>query len=416
MTLDSTSGTLAIWLCNGLVACLIIARLGLRRWLQFKPTIGDGWLVVALIFSALRVVGDYHMNKYGTPLSTSVHDVIVPVAFGGSTTLEMTAQEQSTLILAGKLMIATRVAIVVVVKPNRVLIVLTEISNIIADTMLFFLPILLILGAPISKYERASLPVSRLGAMLVFGLGAALIAVEIVRLVEGLQFTNMILNRIVWGSIEAVIATSITTLPTIYVLLRQGFEKQQKEGEESIHRDAGIILATRKATGERTHDEGWPLQNDLVLSNKPISTEMGTENSARKPMLWNSMQSPVMDSILLGSALSGAKDRHSWPKPKSTIPNLSRDSGIDSRISSRIRGTDDNLYDTLTGWVELEEADVGSAVVEASSPEPDDTEYRSRDILTATEINQGVHREWQLDQRPRIVTIPRRAKLDCHSV
>ncbi len=73
---NNISGTIAIWLCNGFVMSLILARLWLRSWTQFAHTIGDGWLVVAFIFTGLRIVGDCYMNKYGTPLSVSVRDII----------------------------------------------------------------------------------------------------------------------------------------------------------------------------------------------------------------------------------------------------------------------------------------------------------------------------------------------------
>lgn len=69
---DQASGVLALWLCNGLVAFLIILRLVLRKWANLRFTMGDGWLVIALVFNGLRMVGDYYINEYGTPLSVAV--------------------------------------------------------------------------------------------------------------------------------------------------------------------------------------------------------------------------------------------------------------------------------------------------------------------------------------------------------
>ncbi|TGJ87933.1 hypothetical protein E0Z10_g852 [Xylaria hypoxylon] len=403
------SGALAIWLCNGLVTCLILARLGLRKWRQFTFTMGDWWLVVALIFNGLRVIGDYYTNKHGTPLTYVVE--------GESTELEMTAEEQNSLVLAGKLMIATRIAIVVV-SYDALWIITYEISNIITDTMLFFQPILLILGASISKWERAWLSLFGFGAILVFGLGAVLIAVEITRLVEGLPFTNIILNRIVWGSVEVVIAASVATLPTIYVLLRLGFEGRQKEDRKKTHGDPGALAATPNATREPAQDERRPLQHIdiwddrvVVRDNMPTSAETGAEHNTSKPLLWNSIQSSIISSIL-SSALAGGSNRDSWPKFRSRLRNPFQSSGTRSRISSRMRGANDDHHDARSGWIELEEVDMESVAGEATSPEPDDAAYRSGGVFIATEINQEVHRAWEIDQRPRIVTIPRRAKID----
>lgn len=69
---DHVSGALALWLCNGLVVFLILLRLGLRKWENLRFTMGDGWLVVALVFNGLRMLGDYYINEYGTPLSVAV--------------------------------------------------------------------------------------------------------------------------------------------------------------------------------------------------------------------------------------------------------------------------------------------------------------------------------------------------------
>ncbi|RWA13805.1 hypothetical protein EKO27_g1304 [Xylaria grammica] len=346
------SGAIAIWLCNGLVTCLIFARLGLRKWRRFKFTMGDWCLVVALVFNGLRVVGDYYTNKYGTPLNTSVRRVIAPAAEDESTGLELTTEEQNDLVLAGKLAIASRVAIVVV-SYDRLWIITYELSNIITDTMLFFQPILLILGAPISKWERAWLSLFGLGAVLVFGLGALLIAVEVIRLVEGLPFTNVILNRIVWGSIEVIIAASVATLPSIYILMRLGFGKRQQEDWDKTQGESGELVVA---------------DIDIWDGNMPARRK-------RPP-----------DTVHLGV-------------------------GRSSRISSRLRGADGDLRDTLSGWIELEEVDIESAA-EVPSPEPDDAEQRGGGIFIATEINQETHQAWESDERPRIVTIPRRAKLD----
>ncbi|KAI1282646.1 hypothetical protein F5Y07DRAFT_394610 [Xylaria sp. FL0933] len=463
---NDISGALAIWLCNGLVASLILARMGLRRWLQFTFTVGDYWLVVALVFTVLRAVGDYYMNKYGTPLSMSVHDITIPAILGKPRPLHLTPQEQDGLVLAGKLMIATRISVIMILwsmkmsvldilsgllrqfkcRPlvlwfmssvlaitffasilsiflecqelelnwalfpnahkcsyNSVWIITYEINNIMADIMLFFLPVFLMLLVPI---ERPSLPNCGLGAVLLFGLGVTLIVVEIVRLVEGLQFTNMLLNRIVWGSVETAIAASIATLPTICILLWLGFQQKREKCRDSTHEGHWSLHAVPNPTAERAHNQSFSPQQIDTLHENHI-------HSNTKPMLSNSAQSSILGT-LLGSVLLGIS-RNRWTKPDSTLQGPFRGSGtgsgIGSRISSRMRGASNSLSDSLTGWIELEGAGTETASEKASSPEPDDLEYRGEVIFTATEIKQEVHQHWETDQRPRIVVIPRRAKI-----
>ncbi|KAI0810167.1 hypothetical protein GGR55DRAFT_678762 [Xylaria sp. FL0064] len=478
---DNISGALAIWLCNGLVASLILARLGLRRWHQLSFTVGDYWLVVALVFTALRVVGDYYMNKYGTPLSMSVHDITIPAILGKPRPLNMTPQEKNGLVLAGKLMIATRITVIMILwsmkmsvldilsgllrqfrcRPlvlwfmssvlaitffasilsiflecqelelnwvlfpnaykcsyNSAWIITYEINNLMADIMLFFLPVALMLQVPI---ERPSLPNCELGAVLLFGLGVTLIVVEIVRLIEGLQFTNMLLNRIVWGSVEVAIAASIATLPTICILLWLGLQRRQDKCRGSTYKGPRGLHAVPKPTGERAHNQSCSPQHiDTVHENlmhtntKPMSPNNGAEHNTRKPMLSTSTPSSIFGSIL-GLVLPGTRNGNSWTKSESALEGPFRGSGtgsrISSRISSRMRGASNSFSDSLMGWIELEGAGTETAGEEASSPEPDDLEYRGEEIFTATEIKQEVHQNWETDQRPRIVAIPRRAKI-----
>lgn len=51
---DSTPGTLALWISNGLVASLILARLALRKQSRRAFTPGDAWVAVALVLDGLR--------------------------------------------------------------------------------------------------------------------------------------------------------------------------------------------------------------------------------------------------------------------------------------------------------------------------------------------------------------------------
>lgn len=276
-------------------------------------------------------------------------------------------------------------------------------GNIITDTLLLFLLVFLIVRASISRAERVRLCIS--------GLGAILIAVEIMRLVEGLPFTDILLNRIVWGSIEVAIAASVATLPTIYVLLRSRFEgRPKKSGKTRKKAPVGSAVAANPvgAINHRTpspqHGDTW---DSLAVWDGSTSTEIDAHDIAHKLMPHNSTRGSITGPV---SPYGGSRD--SWPLSRPTFRNAFITSRSCSRVSARMRTADDECDDAPSGWIELRETDTRAMAGDASSPEPDDLETRSGGIFVATEISQEVHRVWDLAQRPRIVTIPRRAKLD----
>ncbi|KAI1365577.1 hypothetical protein F5Y08DRAFT_338516 [Xylaria arbuscula] len=502
------SGALAIWFCNGLIIQLILGRLILRfvhsrrrnrlrnhnhnpnpnrnpngRHSTFSSsfnafTAGDYWVLLALIIHEVRVVGDYYMNKYGTPLNVSMESLITQ-----ATKIPLTTSEQDGLILAGKFMVVSRIAIVVVLwslkmstldtlsaflpqtiqgkelcirfmfviltatflasfltifaecKPFQLnwtlfpdvakcsfdvkWIVSYEICNIITDTMLLFLPFLLVLGSPAPRWNKAQLPFARLIGMLVFVLGVALVAVEIVRLVEGLQLTNMLLNRIIWGSIEAVLATVVATWPNI--LLQLEFEQQQgpsRQGEDMEMRPLSVPSRPNEEIRHEENrapqqaaeiDDGAQPPNETPRENTPAPKEMDQEHTRRRPATWNPTQNEVIGSIL-DVMLSEAKSRDSWPRRASGIRDSIRASRSISKSSLRTHGSEGNLQDVLRGWIELEDTDAGSVFQARCSPTPDIAEYnKSAEILVAREVEARSERE--SGQRPRLITIPKRAKL-----
>ncbi|KAI1179033.1 hypothetical protein F4777DRAFT_575384 [Nemania sp. FL0916] len=467
---DGISGALALWVCNGLVAFLIFVRLGLRSWKKSAFTRGDGWLVVALVFNALRMVGDYYTNEYGNPLSIAMLAAVESPHQGQTTELKLTEQERKTLILAGKLMVAARVAIVVVLwsmkmavldmldaflrqlqckrqmiwlmhtvlaltfiasilsvflecqelklnwtlfphadrcSYDAVWIITYEISNIITDTLLFFLLVMLILGAPITMSQRIRLSVG--------GLGAVLITVEIVRLAEGLPFTDILLNRIVWGSIEVVIAASVATLPAIYMLLRA----PRSEGAKESSRRATAVDQTFRAS-----TIGPNASTDAKYRGKRLRKQT---DHIEFPNIWDGtapmdtdtymlMPRDSLRSVIISSVSTEIGDRNSWPGCKPEIRSSYRKSRPCSGLSARWRGVDDNRNDDSGGWIELEETNTRTTAGRPSSPDLDDVEFRASGIFVATELKQEVHRVSEPDQRPRIVTIPRRAKLNHNPV
>ncbi|KAI1153644.1 hypothetical protein F4825DRAFT_449218 [Nemania diffusa] len=390
--LDTRAGTIAFWCCNGFMSCLIFARLALGKCITGGLDRGAWGLVVAFVFNGLRMASDYY-TKYGTPLGVSTLLASMPEDEAG--TPDLTTQEQNNLILAGKLMIVARLFIVVVLWSLKMVVldllspllrevrchcrvlwwtfsvvafafvaaVLSiflecQIGNIVTDTIMFLLFVLLVVRARIPKRGKARLSI--------FALRAILIGIEIFRLVDGLPYAGVLLHRIVWGSVEVAVATSVATIPGIYILLQLRFKERQE---------------------------------------KPTPIEIGAEDIIRSAEDMISKLVPQGSSALLITTVSaGVGNPESQPESTQLPPQSLQSPGPCSEASHQPAPP--------FGWIELEEeAHTSARVRVAVSPQPDDTGSGSG-ILVATEINQQVHRIKGPEQRPRLVTIPPRARED----
>ncbi|KAI1432756.1 hypothetical protein GGR50DRAFT_696724 [Xylaria sp. CBS 124048] len=438
---SSLAGYVSLWACNVVLALLITVRLALRKWNREAFTGGDAWSILALLFNGLRTVGDYYINKYGTPLSMAMVEI---------------REGRHNLELSGKLSIASRVAIVVVLwslkmavmdilrpmlrklrfqwfalrviyailgttflasilavflecdeislnwklfpEPEQcasglVWIITYEISNIVTDAMLFTVLMVLLLAAPMSKWERVRLAI--------FGPGVVLIAVNIIRLVEGLPFTDIMFNRIVWGSAEVTIAAAVATVPAVYVLLRRDIGKQK--GKRRKPCGNGQVYTATLHDSDRDPDAGGPgWQSPLHL--QPWGLDFP----------WNS--SAPTDSE--------GQDKTSKPTPQASFPSSTRNSTRSvgesqdrrARSKSRYSHSFQNLHpcsavltgDGFSGWAELNDVHARDVAEEATSPEPDNAEYEGDyedEVAVAAEVGQEAHRLWRVRDRPQIVTI-----------
>lgn len=257
--------------------------------------------------------------------------------------------------------------------------------------MLLCLLLVLILRAPIPKWRRVRLSI--------FGLAAVWIAAEILRLAQGLPYTDVLLNKIVWGSIEVAIAAALTTLPIIYVLLRSECRERPVKPGEKINRDPPRSPSAVNITEPMDQEQG-PTDHPYVWdgSTSPEPAALG-DSCGLAPH--SSLRNTVISSVVAGNLAGLTKQR---PLRRASV----RSPRFGSRTSPRMRGDDNN--DAIAEWVELEEVDTPSAVGDMSSPEPDDGEGRSG-IFVAREISREVHQTWEADRRPRIITIPQPARL-----
>ncbi|KAI0474684.1 hypothetical protein F4859DRAFT_514533 [Xylaria cf. heliscus] len=455
------SGTLALWLCNAFVASLILAALGLRRWKSQGFAMSDGWLIIALVVNALRMIGDYHINKYGTPLSYSVYLATVPPLEAQSLDFEVTEEQARGLVLTGKLLIPTRVAITIVIwslnmavmevlrrtllrkcenrqqlcwsiytvlaltffvtilsafiecqplKLNWALlpdvvncsfgtawIMTYEISNITIDYTMGFILIFLLLKPQTTKKQRVRLSV--LGIWVIWGV------VIMIRVIQGESFIDILQNRIVWGSVEVVFATAVATLPTIYNLLRPAPNESENDLAKEIRGVSEGSTTAINLVREASHQDDWSLGNAVSWDNaliwdEPILADAtSVQGNAYKSTRRTSIRSSPVNSPSVETG-----DRNIWQARRRSP----RHSASGSGSSLGMQATEESLQGVLSGWIELDEMDPGSQAREAPTPEFDDAGGRDGGIFVATEI----HRGWEDDRRPRIITIPPRAVLN----
>ncbi|KAI2638366.1 hypothetical protein GGS21DRAFT_488443 [Xylaria nigripes] len=446
---ETVSAWIALWLCNAVLIIFILLRLVLRKWRRQPFTMGDYWTLVALAFNGLRMVGDYYANQYGTPLSISILREKVAPQGDKNKGLELTAQDRGNLVLAGKLMVASRMATVMVAWSlkmavmdmlrafldkhriewlslylmytilggtllasilsaflecqelslnwklfpdpekcsNGVLWSITyEISNTLTDVMLFSLLIVLILTVRMTKWGPIRL--------CIIVLSLILIAINAIRLVAELPLTEIHLDRTIWESVEVAIAASVATTPIIFVLL---LRKDEDGNEHRAKTHRSTRGPTTTLTDSNENDQEWQLlQNPRARDSEftldsSVPTEMDGHSHGPNPMPPPSVRSSINTPML---PESGSRD--SWARPRLPF----RDSLRNSRPFSRISNIND-----IPGWFELDDFNTRESYEGVASPELDDSEYGSEDVLVATQINQEVHQMWDIEERPQIVTI-----------
>lgn len=126
-----------------------------------------------------------------------------------------------------------------------------EVGNMLTDAFLLALPfpILLNAGTTLSK---------RLRLLSLFSIGFFLIAVSIVRMIQGNRNARVQLSRTMWASIETLFASVVAMVPVFYTLLRPRSNQESyylsSDGRTHLSRtlDAPALDARnrQKMTGE----------------------------------------------------------------------------------------------------------------------------------------------------------------------
>ncbi|OAL53107.1 hypothetical protein IQ07DRAFT_609614 [Pyrenochaeta sp. DS3sAY3a] len=261
---DATS----LWVCNGIAFALFFARLILRKVKGQRFNAGDYWTMSASVFLIPRVVVSHYILLYGTTTTLSNKDRANLEALGQEQldwlvlnskinlvsratlisalwSLKMVVldlcrrmirklpREYTVLYTFWSILAATYVAATIAIfvecrpfqrywqlSPNpgecvkgNAWLITYEVGNIITDAMLLALPF------PILFHAKTTLS-KRLRLLSLFSIGFFLIAVSIVRMMQGTKNARIQLSRTMWASIETLFASIVAMVPAFYVLMR----------------------------------------------------------------------------------------------------------------------------------------------------------------------------------------------------
>ncbi|KAJ4411547.1 hypothetical protein N0V91_001332 [Didymella pomorum] len=258
--------SIPMWVCLLLSVTLIVVRIGFRLWRKQRLIRGDYWCLLAALFTIARLVGNYYLLVYGSTrvLTTERRVQLLEPGY------ESAASE---IILGSKLVLATRtmltcllwclklavldlmariiskmpyersivygfwtvlfatfVASVTTVyigcRPfarhwqihpdpgdcvvGNIWLITYEVSNILTDLMLMALPFTLICSVHVPITQR-------LRVMALFSIGIFLVAISIIRIVQG-KDSRVQRGHTLWASLEVLLAVIVAVTPTIYAL------------------------------------------------------------------------------------------------------------------------------------------------------------------------------------------------------
>ncbi|KAF4550305.1 Hypothetical protein D9617_18g034960 [Elsinoe fawcettii] len=256
---------IATYICLPLGIVLIFLRVALRVFRQQAITWGDYWCLAASVFIFVRLITNIFLLKYGSTrtLEDDERPSILP---GSQKYYEITTGSKITLIsrtMMNCLLWSLKMAVLdMVTKLIRKLrfekliywgfigvlgatwlaamlgtflgcrpvslywqinpnpgkcavgddwLLAYEIGNMLTDFMLLAVPIPLLLSAKISLWHRLRL-------VFVFSLGGFLIAISVVRMMQGFG-SKVQVSRTMWASIEIFFATFVAVSPAIYALI-----------------------------------------------------------------------------------------------------------------------------------------------------------------------------------------------------
>ncbi|KAH7073172.1 hypothetical protein FB567DRAFT_583856 [Paraphoma chrysanthemicola] len=275
----------SLWICNGIAIALFIARIILRKVKKQAFNAGDYWTMGASVFLIARVVVSHYILLHGTTTTLNDEDRDDLSSLGAekinwlvlNSKLNLVSRsvlnsllwclkmvvldlcrrmirklphEFTVLYAFWALLAATYVAATISIfvecrpferywqlSPNpgscvkgNAWLITYEVGNMITDAMLLALPF------PILLHAKTTLS-KRLRLLALFSIGFFLIAVSIVRMMQGKKNARIQLSRTMWASIETLFASVVAMAPALYILLRP------RSNEDSYYLSSGTHLS-----------------------------------------------------------------------------------------------------------------------------------------------------------------------------
>ncbi|KAF1843520.1 uncharacterized protein K460DRAFT_378648 [Cucurbitaria berberidis CBS 394.84] len=310
-----------MWVCLVVSVALIVARLALRKVRGQKITHGDYWCLCAAVSIVGRLLANHFLLIYGSTRILSAERRIELLKPG----FEVQASE---IITGSKLVLATRSLLICVLwslkmavldllarlimkmpyerkllyvfwtalfltylasiipvfvgchpfKKNwqihpypgdcvigNVWLFTYEVSNILTDILLMAVPFSLILSVRIPGMQRLRL-------LFLFSIGIFLIAVSIMRIVQG-HNSRVQSAHTLWASLEILFAVIVAVTPTLYALVRN---RHENTTYDKSHLSMGATARTHPgslAEGDRYAARVWTELNDSASRTDTTSIE-----------------------------------------------------------------------------------------------------------------------------------------------
>lgn len=155
-----------------------------------------------------------------------------------------------------------------------------EVGNIVTDAMLLALPF------PILFHAKTTLS-KRLRLLSLFSIGFFLIAVSIVRLMQGTKNARVQLSRTMWASIETLFASIVAMIPAFYVLMRPRSHDTSyylsSDGRTNLSQTHGTLTSKSGLSGKRWSQVGAQNPRDQTLDG--VESRAWVElNSVERPI------------------------------------------------------------------------------------------------------------------------------------
>ncbi|KAK5464652.1 COPII coat GTPase [Exophiala xenobiotica] len=129
-----------------------------------------------------------------------------------------------------------------------------EVGNLITDAMLVIMPFPVLFAVKTRWQKKVQL-------CSLFSIGFFLIAVTLVRIIQGIPNARVQSTRTFWGSIETLFATLVAQAPTLYTLLRRTTSQNSYQQAGDSYR----LASSGYQTTDRSKPRRVPNDRDIEL-------------------------------------------------------------------------------------------------------------------------------------------------------